>query len=65
CNEQYPSKKIIREMYLLDIPIILGSDAHDPKEIAWEFEKILIMLKKIGYNQLAHFNKRKRTFIEI
>jgi len=65
CNEQYPSEKIIKQMYNLDIPVILGSDAHDPKEIAWEFEKIIIMLKNIGYNQLIHFNKRKRTFIEI
>lgn len=65
AKEQYPSIEIIKEMYNLDIPILLGSDAHDPKEIAYEFKKIIKDLKAIGYNQLASFNKRDRSFIEI
>ncbi|MFX0035429.1 MAG: histidinol-phosphatase HisJ [Candidatus Hermodarchaeota archaeon] len=65
CKEQYPSKEIIKEMFNLDLDVLLSSDAHDPKEIAWEFEKIVIILKKIGYSQLAHFNKREKTYIEI
>ncbi|MFX1321561.1 MAG: histidinol-phosphatase HisJ [Promethearchaeota archaeon] len=65
AKEQYPSKEIIQEMYDLDIPILLGSDAHDPIYIAWEFENIINMLKKIGYNHLVHFKKRNRTYIEI
>ena len=52
-------------MLELDIPILLGSDAHDPSEIAWEFKPMINTLKEIGYNQLAHFEKRKRTFIEL
>lgn len=65
CKEQYPSEKIIKEMYNRDISIILGSDAHNPNEVAWEFKKTIIMLKKIGYNQLVHFKKRKKSYIEI
>jgi len=65
CKEQYPSEKIIKEMYNRDISIILGSDAHNPDEVAWEFEMTIEMLKKIGYNQLVHFNKRKKSYIEI
>jgi histidinol-phosphatase (PHP family) len=65
CKEQYPSEKIIKEIYSLDIPILLGSDAHKPKDIGYKFKKILKIIKKIGYNQLAHFDKRKRNFIEI
>jgi len=64
-KEQYPSKKIIQQMYELDIPVLLGSDAHHHREIAYHFEKIVEELKKIGYNQLAHYEKRKRTFIEL
>jgi len=64
-KEQYPSEEIIREMYDLDIPILLGSDAHQPKEIAYKFKEIMGLLKNIGYNQLAHFEKRKRSFIDI
>ncbi|MHA2036742.1 MAG: histidinol-phosphatase HisJ [Promethearchaeota archaeon] len=65
CKEQYPSEDIIKEMYLLDIPILLGSDAHKPKDIGWKFKKIIKTIKKIGYNQLVHFVKRKESFIEI
>jgi len=62
---QYPSFKIIKQMYELDIPILLGSDAHDPSEVAWEFKSTIKKLEEIGYNQLAHLEKRVRSFIEI
>jgi histidinol-phosphatase (PHP family) len=65
CKEQYPSVEIIKEMYSLDIPVLLGSDAHRPEEVAWKFDKMIEILKKIGYSELAHYKKRKRTFIEI
>ncbi len=52
-------------MYELDIPILLGSDAHHPDELAYKFNELIKRIKKIGYNQLANFNKRKRAFIEI
>ena len=64
-KEQYPSLEIIKKMYTLDIPILLGSDAHAPKELAFEFKRIIRELKNIGYVHLASFNKRKRDFIEI
>jgi len=65
CKEQYPSEKIIREMYDMDIPVLLGSDAHDPRDIAWQFKTTIEMLKEIGYNQLVHFNKRSKFYMEI
>jgi len=64
-KEQYPSEEIIREMYDLDIPILLGSDAHQPKEIAYKFKETTDLLKRVGYNQLVHFEKRKRSYIDI
>jgi histidinol-phosphatase (PHP family) len=64
AKEQYPSEKIIREMHHLDIPILLGSDAHKPDEIAHKFKETTKLLKKIGFNQLAHFEKRKRSRID-
>lgn len=64
-REQYPSELILREIYSLDIPILLGSDAHDPNEIAWKFKETIKLLKKIGFNQLVHFKKRKKLYLEI
>ena len=64
-KEQYPSEEIIKKIFELDIPVLLGSDAHDPNEVGWEFKSTMSLLKKIGITQLAHFNKRKVSFLEI
>ena len=64
-KEQYPSLDIIKHIYNLEIPILLGSDAHKPEDVAYEFQSITKTLKNIGFTQLAHFKKRKRTFVEI
>ncbi len=64
-KEQYPSMEIIKVMLEMDIPILLGSDAHNPKEVAWEFKSTIKMLKQVGYNELVHFNKRIRSSVEI
>ena len=64
-NEQYPSEKIIKKMYELDIPILLGSDAHDPNEVGYEFRNMIKKVKEIGYAQLVSFDKRVKSFIDI
>ena len=64
-NEQYPSDTIINKMYELDIPILLGSDAHDPNEVGYEFKNLIKKLKNIGYKQLVSFDKRAKTYIDI
>jgi len=62
-KEQYPSWEIIREMHNLDISIILGSDAHLLNEVGYMFKEILSELKRIGFNQLVRFTKRKKEYI--
>ena len=64
-KEQYPSLDIIKHIYDLDIPILLGSDAHKPIEVAYEFKSITKMLKDIGFTHFAHYKERSRSFIEI
>ncbi|MFX0076724.1 MAG: histidinol-phosphatase HisJ [Candidatus Hermodarchaeota archaeon] len=64
-KEQYPSEEIIRIMYELDIPVLLGSDAHEPKDIAYKFKETIELLRKIGYSQLAHYKRRKRSYVDI
>jgi len=63
-KEQYPSIEIIKHIYDLDIPILLGSDAHKPVDIAYKFEEITKLLKNVGFNQFAHFEKRKRSYVD-
>lgn len=63
-KEQYPHIDIIKKIYELGIPILLGSDAHDPIFIAYHFGEITKILKNVGFTQLAHFEKRKRSFVD-
>ncbi|MHA1349860.1 MAG: histidinol-phosphatase HisJ [Promethearchaeota archaeon] len=63
-KEQYPHIDIIKKIYELGIPILLGSDAHKPEDVAYEFKSVAKMLKNIGFNQLAHFEKRKRSSVD-
>ncbi|TFF98693.1 MAG: histidinol-phosphatase HisJ [Promethearchaeota archaeon] len=64
-GEQYPSMKIIQKIHELDIPIVLSSDAHNPKEVGYKFDFMIQKLKEIGFKKLASFENRKRTFIQI
>lgn len=64
-KEQYPSLEILHEIYNLDISVILGSDAHHPDEIAFNFKTALEILRKIGFNKLARFKNRKKSFVNI
>ena len=65
ANEQYPSVSILRACYERDIQVTIGSDAHHPKQVGWEFERALAILRDIGYNQVVGFEKRKKVFYEI
>jgi len=64
-KEQYPAKEIIEQIKMLEIPILLGSDAHHPEEVGYKFRPIIAMLREMGFTQLCHFEKRERSFIEI
>ena len=64
-GEQYPSNEIIKKLHDLDIPILLGSDAHHPDELGYNFNEMIKLIKRIGFNQLAYFESRKRSYIDI
>jgi histidinol-phosphatase (PHP family) len=64
-GEQYPEISIIKQMKDLNIPVLLGSDAHNPQEIAYEFENTIKLLKDIGYDKLVHFKERKISYLKI
>ncbi|MBU3957991.1 MAG: hypothetical protein KKB25_02865 [Nanoarchaeota archaeon] len=65
CKEQYPSKKILEMCFGLGIPITLGSDAHSPDAVGKHFKEIIDLIKSDGYDKIAVFEGRKRSFIKI
>jgi histidinol-phosphatase (PHP family) len=67
---QYPNDKIIRELVRREIPIVLGSDSHYTKYLAFNFDKTLSKLKKMQFEEktqvnLCKFSNREKTLIKL
>ena len=62
CKEMYPSKEILEACYKNDIPVTLGSDAHNANEVGQYFDKAIELLKNTGYRKIALFEQRERRF---
>lgn len=45
--------------------ITLGSDAHAPKQIAWEFEKARKILLSCGFTHYCFYQKRQVNFVSL
>lgn len=65
CAEMYPSRQFLTILKQNDVPITLGSDAHNPNNIRRRFNEALWLMKEIGYKQICIFEARKRKKKEI
>lgn len=63
--EVYPHPGILRRAFALNIPIVLGSDAHHPNDVAAGFTTVLGMLKNIGYTHSLKFEKRRSEAVAL
>lgn len=63
--DMYPSRTILYEMFIRDIPVVVGSDAHDPKRVGADFEKAFDALQNVGYQEINFFLKRERQTVTI
>jgi histidinol-phosphatase (PHP family) len=64
-GEIYPAEDFLRLCRDRDIPVTLGSDAHDPSEVGKDFDKALDLLRRVGYGELALFKGGNRTSLEL
>ncbi len=48
-DETYPSPEMLRRMKALEIPVMINSDAHHPRELTEYFEQTASLLLHIGY----------------
>jgi histidinol-phosphatase (PHP family) len=65
CAEIYPSKQLLALLKQNGVPITLGSDAHNPKDVGRHFDKAIKLMKEVGYKQVCTFEARKRKMKEI
>jgi histidinol-phosphatase (PHP family) len=60
-GEIYPSKEIMGMVKEYNIPIVVNSDAHNPYDVARDFDKAYAYVKSYGISTLYYFEGRKRT----
>lgn len=61
--EMFPSRHMLEYAHALNIPVTLGSDAHQPARLAQYLDEAKALLKDVGYTQLATFKNRQRTLV--
>ena len=59
----YPCEDLLRMACSLDIPVCLGSDAHQPQEVGADFDRAMALLKKTGYSGFSRSKDTIWTFI--
>jgi histidinol-phosphatase (PHP family) len=58
--EMNPFPEMLVEMRLRDIPVTVGSDAHQPQRVGERFDEALALLAECGYQHVSHYIKRQR-----
>lgn len=59
-REMNPNPTMLAEMQARAIPVVLGSDAHNPGRVAADFLPALDLLASAGYTQISYFLHRQR-----
>ena len=65
CREIYPCEQFLKILYDHDVPIVFGSDAHEPDALGRNLEEAVRHAKKVGYTEACRFSCRKKEFVKI
>lgn len=64
-GEMYPDLNILKMCLKAGIPLTLGSDAHSPEQVGMDFDMAIAAAKQAGYDRIATFSKRNRSFVAL
>jgi histidinol-phosphatase (PHP family) len=64
-REMNPNPTMLAEMRARHIPVVIGSDAHEPKRVAADFEQAFTLLEEAGYEHTSFFLERRRHTVPI
>jgi histidinol-phosphatase (PHP family) len=59
-GEQYPSVPFLEMLVDAGCPIALSSDAHEPDQLGFEYERAVKVLEDVGVEEIAVFERRQR-----
>jgi histidinol-phosphatase (PHP family) len=63
--EMNPGQAILIEMQSRNIPVVIGSDAHDPKRVGADFERAFDLLAGVGYESVNFYLERQRQEVSL
>ncbi len=55
----YPGPGILKQIMLLNIPVMINSDAHHPPEVDGAFDQALSLVKEAGIRELVRFSNHQ------
>lgn len=58
CDSLYPGIPLLEEIYMMNIPVTISSDAHKPCELTSYFPETISLLKDIGFRKIKCFDGR-------
>lgn len=64
-KEAFPSPELLGRCAQLEIPVVTGSDAHEPETVGRDFDRARELLTAAGYRHLTGFSHRQREFVPL
>jgi histidinol-phosphatase (PHP family) len=58
--EIYPAPSLLEACHERSVPITFASDAHEPKDVGRDFDQVLALARKAGYETVTVFEARHR-----
>ncbi|MDH4139931.1 MAG: histidinol-phosphatase HisJ family protein [Coriobacteriia bacterium] len=59
CAELYPSAAFLDRLFAHRVPVTIGSDAHRPTEVGYEYDAARSALREVGYESTVYFVNRQ------
>jgi histidinol-phosphatase (PHP family) len=59
-GEQYPARPFLEMLVDAGCPLSLSSDAHEPGQLGYEYERAVELLGSVGVGEIAVFERRAR-----
>ncbi len=64
-SEMNPGLEMLTLMKQRNIPVVIGSDSHDPYRVGEDFDEALSSLEQAGYDKVSVFRNRQRSDLSI
>jgi histidinol-phosphatase (PHP family) len=65
CAEIYPSEQFLKILRSYNVPIVFGSDAHEPSDVGRNFKEAINLARRAGYTSACLFDRREKEFVRI